>query len=158
MEKKILIKLQIIIGTMVALLALVFVLNFFIQKKAGQQIGEQIQMLLNNKSPDTYTVTGQVTLDSTTPAIGKCYTIKNKNLKEDSYATTIKLMGFSGPVTALFFTEKDYTTFIDFMGLKNTRNYSNNGINESQLSYWQHAIDSFILSNNFNGGKTNAEN
>ncbi len=155
MEKKIQLKLVISTISIVTLLILVFIFSYFIQKTENSKLGTQIQEILNNYSPDTYIVKEKLSLNNQISTIGKFYLIDNTNSKEPAYAVTIRLMGISGPVTALFLHENNFTTFIDFAGFNNIRTYDNHAINQSQLAYWEKKIDSVILEISLEEGEIN---
>ena len=141
MDKKTLIRLEISIGIIVILLLLVFILSFIIQKPIDKKISQQIQEVLTNYSPDTYIIGDKISLNNQITTIGKFYLVSNEVLDEDAYVVTIRIMGLSGPVTAIFLYENKFTTFIDFLGFKNIREYNNHGVNQSQLAYWNQKIN-----------------
>ena len=145
MEKKLLVKLEISIGAIIILLILSFVLAFFTQNSVDKKASEQIQLALNNYTPDTYIVKEKIFVDDQISTIGKFYLIENEKTKEFGCGVVVRIMGISGPITGIFLHENNFTTFINFTGFENIRTYNNHAINLSQLAYWEHRITSVVL-------------
>lgn len=156
MNKKTLIKLEVSIGTILALLIISFVIAFFMQKSTNNAMGKEIQILLDSYEEDTYIVTEKLSIPSPISTIGYFYLVERKNVEEPCYAALIRIMGISGPATAVFLHENNFTTFIDFAGFNNARSYKSFGINESQISYWKDAIDT-VIEDNFTQVEDNNE-
>ena len=145
MEKKLLSKLEISIGSIILLLILSFFLSYFTQESVDKKIREQIQETLNTYSPDTYTVKEKIFIDNQISIIGKFYLLENEITKESAYAVIIRIMGISGPITGIFLYNNNFTTFTNFVGFENIRTYNNHAINKSQIAYWEQRITTAIL-------------
>ncbi len=155
MEKKLLIKIEISIAAITVLLFSSFLLAYFIQDNTNKKIIEQLQNIVNNYQENTYIVTEKAPFQTALTSIGNIYIAEKENSEKQSYIALIRIMGISGPVSAVFLYDNNYTSFIDFAGISNARSYKNHGINNSQISYWEKTINDIIISNTTVQGENN---
>lgn len=148
--KKELIRISIVFGFML-ILTLFVILSFFIKKDSSEQeLRHTIETYVALAQGEGYTIESKLKVASGLSETMSFYKLQKG--KTSAIVSMVRITGFSGPQTCLFFFDEEslHLSFVSVLGLQTdagyslVENYFDYGITDSILSYWMKTILNII--------------
>lgn len=139
-------------GIFLAMLVVIFgILIYsiiFSQRSWTQSLKKSVEVVLEEKEPNTWTVENNIKLKNPFAMNGACYEVRNRKTGDIYKSVILRIQTFYGPIPAVFLLDnEDKVAFVGYSSLHGViANQLINNPTSKRIEYWIHKIPTIVNS------------
>ena len=138
----------ILIGVMLVVFTLLIYLSIVSKKSWNNNLKTAVEVVLDEKQPNTWSVGKNIEINNTFTMSGACYEARNRKNGEVYKVMVIRVVTNYGPMAGVFSVDK--VNNVDFIGFSNLHGRIEKQVSSmststcKQISYWKNKIPQIL--------------